>query len=318
VHGEEQDPDAPEISIVVLSWNTADLLEACLRSIQADGSPHTREIIVVDNDSADDSADRVEARFPEVRLIRNSENLLYAEGNNQGARAARGRFLCLLNSDTEVQPGALDGLRDFLVENPDYGIASPKMVYPDGRVQMSCRRFPRMLDTVIEDTWLHRTRFGQRRLGWMSMHDFDHLSSRDVQQPLGACMMTRRQEFADLGMFDPELSLYFNDVELCQRYLESGLRIRFLADLVVHHHEGASTSKRRKEFGDPLFERNRLAYYRKRKGLLGSCFIRCSILARGVAMTLRITFGRSYKGRDKLRAIRASWAVVRSSLSRNG
>ena len=181
---ETQIPEAPEISIVILSWNTADLLEACLRSLEADGSRHEREIIVVDNASADDSADRVATLFPKVRLIRNSENLLYAEGNNQGARVAKGRFLCLLNSDTEVSPGALDGLRDFLVENTDYGIASPRMVYPDGRVQMSCRRFPRMVDTIIEDTWLRRTRFGKKRLGWMSMDDFDHLESRDESSPL--------------------------------------------------------------------------------------------------------------------------------------
>jgi GT2 family glycosyltransferase len=240
---------APDLSIVVLSWNTADLLQACLRSLQADTTTLTREIIVVDNASADGSADLVAARFPNVKLIRNAANLLYSEGNNIGARAATGRFLCLLNSDTEVSRGALDQLVQYLQQHPGCGLVGPKLVNPDGSVQAGCRRFPDLAEAFWAWGWLRRTRAGQRAAASARMADFDHLTSRDVQQPLGACMMLVRDEFMRLGGLDPVLSLFYNDVDLCLRLSRGGRRIHYLATAVVMHHQGASTKKRVEEFG---------------------------------------------------------------------
>ena len=117
--------DRPTLSIVILSWNTKALTLACLRALSAETPRHSREVIVVDNGSVDGSADAIAATFPEVNLVRNTENRLYAEGNNQGADLARGTYLCLLNSDTEVRPGAIDRLVDFLAEHPEYGAVSP-------------------------------------------------------------------------------------------------------------------------------------------------------------------------------------------------
>src|SRR5262249_498637 len=105
---------APELSVVVLSWNTRELLLACLRALFAEQPRHGPEVSVVDNASADGSADAVAAAFPQVQVIRNAENRLYAAANNQGARAGSGEYVCLLNSDTEVRPQALDTLVDFL------------------------------------------------------------------------------------------------------------------------------------------------------------------------------------------------------------
>ena len=184
----------PEVSVVVLSWNTKDLTLACLRALHAETPRHSREVIVVDNGSTDGSADAIAAEFPQVTLQRNAENAGFSGGNNQGARLATGRRLCLLNSDTEVRPGALDRLVDFLIENPEYGAVAPKLVNPDGSVQRACMRFPGIGTALVYDTFLSKFPPGKWVDDRYYMRSFDHLTSQDVQQPPGACLMMGRVE----------------------------------------------------------------------------------------------------------------------------
>ena len=294
----------PDLSIVVLSWNTVELLHACLRSLHADPSALTREIIVVDNASADGSADMVAERFPAAKLIRNPANLLYSEGNNIGARAASGRFLCLLNSDTEVKPGALDQLVAYLQQHSDCGMVGPKLVNPDGSVQAGCRRFPTLAEAFWAWGWLRGTGPGRRVEAKARMQDFDHLTSRDVEQPLGACMMVHREEFLRLGGLDPVLSLFYNDVDLCLQLAHRGRRVHYLASAVVMHHHGASTKKRVEQFGSPLWNANRIAFYRKHHGWLAAMVVRVMTSLSLVCMFLRILLGRR------------SWAEKREVLGR--
>jgi GT2 family glycosyltransferase len=266
------------LSVVVLSWNTKDLTLACLRALFAEAPRHEREVIVVDNASADGSADAITSAFPQVRLVRNAENRLYAGGNNQGALVATGELLCTLNSDTEVRAGALDRLVDFLVENPGYAAVAPRLSDPDGGVQRACHRFPTLMTALCYDSWWGTWWPGSRVQGRYTMRDFDHLTSRDVDQPPGACFMIRRADWLGLGGFDEELSLFYNDVDLCRRLWSQGRRIRYLADAEVMHHRGAST----KNFAKMLviWHRNRLAYYRKHFGRLGAFWVRICVRLR--------------------------------------
>ncbi|MFG0318497.1 MAG: glycosyltransferase family 2 protein, partial [Planctomycetota bacterium JB042] len=132
----------PDLSIVVLSWNTEDLLRACLESLARIEPGLAIETIVVDNASSDGSAAMVRDRYPDVRLIVNDRNVGYAEGNNVGIRAARGRHLFLLNSDTEVAPDAPRRLVEHLDAHPACGAVGAKLLNPDGTVQRACMRFP--------------------------------------------------------------------------------------------------------------------------------------------------------------------------------
>ena len=253
----------PDLSIVILSWNTQDLTLACLRSLQRDRTSLTREIIVVDNGSSDGSADAI-AAIPGVELLRNAENRGYSGGNNQGARRATGRWVCLLNSDTEVRPGALDLLVEFLSTHPRHGAVAPKLVDPDGSVQRACMRFPGLVTALCFDSTFGRFPPGswiQRRY---FMRDFDHLTSRDVPQPPGACFLMDREEYLSMGGLDEELFLFFNDVDLCRRLWKRGRRIHYLAEAEVVHHRGAST-KKYPHFVVTWFK-NRIAYYRKNYG----------------------------------------------------
>ncbi len=295
------------LSVVILSWNTRELLAACLAALQRD-EPH--EIIVVDNGSADGSADMVAREWPSVRLLRNADNRLYAEGNNQGARLATGRWLCLLNSDTEVRPGALARLVDFLETHPDYGGAAPKLLNRDGTVQRACTRLPTLVDPLIESTSLKSCPPGSWLNWWHHMGDFDHQSSRDVDQPPGACFLINREEYLALGGLDQTLSLFFNDVDLCRVLRTRGRRIRYLAEAEVMHHGGASTSASGRQTCNLLWVRNRAAYYRKHHGRAGAWWLRTVLRLWSLECRLRIRLGPR-----PLPAKRAALAELRSFLA---
>lgn len=305
--------DTPDLSIVILSWNTRELTSACLDALLRDGERPdcltTREIIVVDNASEDGSADHIAQNYPDVVLLRNAENRLYAEGNNQGARVATGRWLCTLNSDTEVQPGALDTLVQWLQAHPEYAVASPRLVYPDGRVQHACRRFPTPMALVAESS-----RFGTRwplRTALTSLGDFDHEHSRDVDQPPGAVMVVAREEYLSFGGLDPDLALFFNDVDLCLRLWKAGRRIRYVAEAVVIHHEGASTRKHLNPDLTLLWARNRATFYRKHFGVQGARMVRLALLIWTLDYALGVSLSRSKSLPEKARALKTLGEIVR-------
>lgn len=259
---------APRLSIVVLSWNTVELLAACLASLRAVAEELPFEVIVVDNDSADGSADMVAAEFPEFTLVRNPRNDGYAIGNNLGAERARGEYLMTLNSDTEVPPGALTTLVGFLDDHPDHGVCAPRLDHPDGTPQLSCKRFPTLKTAVFFDTVFERWFPKNREIPRYFMADFDHTTSRDVDQPPGAALVVRRALWLELGGFDSDLWLFFNDVDLCRRASALGWKVAYVADARILHHEGRST-RQFPEMG-AIWHRNRLAYYRKTFGWRGA------------------------------------------------
>lgn len=279
------------LSVVILSWNTRDVLRACLTALQHDAPEGRREIIVVDNGSNDGSAQMVASAFPSARLLRNARNELYAAANNQGARLAKGRYLCLLNSDTEVRPGALDRLTMFLEGHPEYAAIAPKLVNPDGTVQRVCRRFPTILDPLLESTTLGRVPPGSWLSRWSGMGDFDHLHSRDVSQPPGACLLLRTAEYLEMGGLDPDLSLFFNDVDLCLALHRKGRRIRYLAEAEVMHHQGFSTRAQSSRHRNLLWMQNRTAYYRKNHGRLAEIWLHAVLRLWALECNLRIRLG---------------------------
>ncbi len=270
---------APRLSIVVLSWNTVDLLRACLASLRAVAGELPFEVIVVDNDSADDSADMVAAEFDEFRLIRNGQNDGYAIGNNIGAREAIGDYVMTLNSDTEVPPGALTTLVTFLDDHPGHGICAPRLDHPDGTPQLSCKTFPTLRTAFFFDTIFDRKFPKNKEIPRYFMADFDHTTSRDVDQPPGAALVIRRELWETLGGFDPALWLFFNDVDLCRRAHERGWKVAYIAEARILHHEGKSTSQF-PEFG-AIWHKNRLAYFRKTYGWRGTWTAKIMTAIRG-------------------------------------
>ena len=257
-----RDP-AVELSVVIPSWNTRELLAVCLEKLAAAKKPAT-EIIIVDNGSEDGSADMIAAQHPDVVLVRNEKNEGFARGCNQGMRLARGRLVLLLNTDTEVAPDAIDRLAAFLDSHPGHGAVAPRLIHPDGRTQRTVMAFPRLRSVLWFGTPLERWFPNSRELRRYFARDWDQESSRDVDQPPAACLLVRREVLERSGLFDEDLWLFFNDVDLSLRMARDGWHTHYLAEALVVHHVGASTSK----FGRfiPEYQKNRLHYYRKHHG----------------------------------------------------
>jgi len=263
--------ERPVLSIVIPSWNTKELLAPCLDSIARATRPAT-EIVMVDNGSADGSADWVAEHHPEVVLVRNAENRGFAGGCNQGMALARGRFVLLLNTDTELAPNVLAEMIGFLEEHPDYGCCAPRLIHPDGRTQRTVQAFPTLKTALFFSTPLERWFPESRELRRYFLRDWDQESTRDVDQPPAACLMVRAEVLERVGHFDEELWLFYNDVDLSLRIKQAGWKTRYLAELEVVHHVGASTSKFAAFL--PMWQKNRLAFYRKHHGRLGSVWIK--------------------------------------------
>jgi N-acetylglucosaminyl-diphospho-decaprenol L-rhamnosyltransferase len=239
-------PDpAIDLSVVIVSYNTSDLLNNCLSSIEAwlEANSHTGEIIVVDNASTDGTSSMIRRRFPEIRLIENRHNAGFAAANNQGMQAARGRYIVLLNPDTTVLGDAFGQLADYLEQHPETGIVGPRLMYPDGTVQSSRRRFPTRLtgyleSTIVQDYWPDNHVVRRYYLA-----DRSDDATQEVDWLVGACLMVRREAIESAGLLDERYFMYSEEVEWCYRMKRHGWNTVYLPSAAVVHHEGASSSQ---------------------------------------------------------------------------
>jgi len=236
---------SPDISISIVSYNTRDLLRACLASLEArrQEAEVALEIIVIDNGSNDGSAAMVRAEFPKVRLIEAGENLGYGRANNRALENASGRHFFILNSDTEVQPGALRALVDFLDQHPRAGAVTAQLILPDGSIQPSCATDPNLLKVFWEQTYLDKIFPHNKVIGGYTMTHWNYNEMREVEQVAGAAVAVRREAWQQIGGFDPAFFMYFEDTDLCIRLRKAGWSIWFTPDAKVHHRVGASSDK---------------------------------------------------------------------------
>ncbi len=237
----------PDLSIVIVSWNTWELLAACLDSVFRTAEGLALEVIVVDNASSDCSPAMVRERFPHVQLIENRENTGFATANNQVFPLCTAEFILLLNSDTVVKPGALRTLRDFLRENPDVTAVGPKLIHP--RVQLrilGAGRQPTLRTVTNHHLFLAsafpRIRFLEGIYLFIGKHDD---RPRQVEWLSGACLLVRRKVIAEVGPLSESFFMYCEDMEWCDRMRTKGT-LYHVPDAVVEHHLSASTEKNQK------------------------------------------------------------------------
>lgn len=232
-----------DLSVVIVSWNSVEYLDACISSVYAAANGDSLEVIVIDNGSIDGSPDLVRRNFPAVRLIVNEQNKGCTIAFNQGLRISSGRYVLLLCSDTIVQPSALHRMRAFLETRADAGAVGPQLLYPDGRLQPSCRAFPTYATFVWEFVGLSRLFPTHPVFGHWRMGNFDHQSLREVDQPRGSSLMVRREVVTQVGLMDEQFEMFFNDVDWCLRIKQQGWKIYFLPSARMIHHGGASVRK---------------------------------------------------------------------------
>lgn len=236
-----------KLSIITVSWNTRDLLRRCLDSVKAELSlrPDVEvEMFLIDNDSVDGSAQMVESEHPWVKLVANKENFGFAKANNQALRACSGEYVLLLNPDTQVLPGAIWHLVDFLDARPAAGVVAPQLLNTDGSVQRSCRAFPTFLGMFYELAGLSRmfpvgSQAGKKFRAY-KMLDWNHDDERQVDQPEGACLALRRIVIDEVGLLDEGFFMLFEEVDWCYRIKQKGWEIWFTPAAQVTHHYGQS------------------------------------------------------------------------------
>ena len=252
-----------DLSVVILNWNVRDLLDRCLASIRS--SRYTIEIIVVDNASSDDSVSMVRSKYPHVTLIANTTNRGFTGGNNQGLAAAQGRYVLVLNPDTEMVDEALDTLLDYAEANSTVGAVGPLLLNPDRSIQPSRRRFPSVAVAFFESTWLQG--FAPRNL--LRRFYIEEVPANLVQEVdwvTGACTLFRREVLDRVGGYDEaNFFMYSEELDLCKRIKLAGWRIVYNPEAQVIHYEGKS-SEQAVAARHIRFNTSKVRYFRKWHG----------------------------------------------------
>lgn len=242
--GRTSDAGALDLSILIVSYNTLPLLRQCLSSIQANAQDLSHEVIVVDNASRDGSPHMVAAEFPDVRLLRNTDNVGFSVANNAAIACARGRYVLLLNSDTLIVPGTLRSMVDHLDADPKIGIAGCRLLRPNGEMDLACRRsFPTPWVSLCRILRLNRLFPKSKRFGRYNLTFLDEEATYEVDSIVGAFMLVRQELLRDIGGLDEDYFMYGEDVDWCYRAKRAGWRVDYVGNCVTIHHKGASSRK---------------------------------------------------------------------------
>ncbi len=256
------------LSIIIVNWNTRDLLEKCLSSVDVELARLREfevETLVVDNGSSDGSAGMVRQRFPWVKLIENVRNAGFAAGNNLALRQSTGTYILLLNPDTEIVEGGIVGLAKFLDAHAAAGAVGPALINPDGTLQPSVYPAP----TLLREFWrlLHLDRIS--RFASYPLAEWRSEGPRGVEVVQGACLMLRARALRQVGQLDEEFFMYTEEVDLCLRLRKAGWNLYWLPHLRVVHHGGQSTKLASREMFLHLYS-SKLRYFRKHYGSLAA------------------------------------------------
>jgi len=257
-----------DLSIIIVNWNTKDLLQNCLRSIAAGSEHYQVEVIVADNNSADGSRDMVAANFPKVKLFNSGANLGFAKANNLGLRHAQAPLILYLNPDTELGRDSLDRMINFMSKNSEVGALGCKIRNASGSVQrLGLQWFPSPLTQM-----LRLLAYSERSCPPLSFlfpcHDPE--ISGYVKMLYGACLLVRRAVLDQVGGFDERFFMYCEDVDLCQRIQRGGWRLFYLAEAEILHLGGSSSSNTVSGFSVLMMCESCASLNRKYYGRLGS------------------------------------------------
>jgi GT2 family glycosyltransferase len=307
------DSPSPVVSVIIVSWNARDYLLQCLASLTPETCRYPMEIIVVDNASSDGSPEAVEIQFPHVRLVRSGANLGFARGNNLGVSHSRGRYLAFVNSDVKVLKDCLSTLVDYCDQHPEVGMAGPRIIGGDGKLQRSCRGFPTVWNMFCRalalDAMFPRVKpFSGYAMGYWPQ---ETLCSVDILT--GCFWLVRRGALEQVGLLDETFFIYGEDMDWCKRFWDRGWKLMFVPSAEAIHYGGASSSNAPVRF---YIERQRadLQYWKKHHGWPAvSCYflISCAHLAlRSLGYTFALGFARgkrqaySYKVRRSIACLR--------------
>jgi N-acetylglucosaminyl-diphospho-decaprenol L-rhamnosyltransferase len=310
----------PELSVVIVNWNVRDLLRRCLESVFVAGGPSTdhasprTEVIVVDNASTDGSVEMIRTEFPQVTILTNTANLGFAGGNNQGIAAAQGRYVLLLNADAEVLGDALSVLVQYMGAHSDVGLVGPQLLYPDGRVQSSRRRFPTLATLFLESTWLESLA-PRSLLNRYYVLDQPDSALLDVDWVVGAAMLIRRETLQQVGGLDEGFFMYSEELDWCRRIKAAGWRVVYQPAAQIVHHVGKSSEQAIPD-RHINFQRSKIRYTHKYHGPVTAKTLRLYLLG-SYAWQMAIELAKGLVGHKRAlrrQRVAAHWKVLKSRL----
>ncbi len=249
-----------DLSIIIVNWNTKDLLIQCLKSIVPTTQRLKTEVLVVDNGSTDGSEEVVKKGFPDVAFIQNDQNLGFAKANNQALRMAKGEYILLLNPDTQVKEGAIEKLLSFLEAHPEAGVAGAQLMNPDGSKQNSIANFPSLATELLNKSllrWFFPNRFPGKEMNYPEPIEVDSV--------IGACMMVRREAIEKVGLLDEDYFLFLEETDWCYRMKKAGWKVYHVPQAEIYHLQGKS-AERDKKRAKVEYYRSRYQFFKKNRG----------------------------------------------------
>jgi len=240
-----------DISIIIVTYNSADVIEKCISSLKKEIKSFYVELIVVDNNSRDDTLAIIEnfcrsnQKNLTIKIIENPKNNGFTKGLNQGLGIASGEFIMIMNPDIFIINGFFEKSINFLKENQDVGLIAPQHLSLKNDVIPSCRGFPDHIILLWEIIRFSRVFKKSRLFGKWRMEYFDHKSSKEVDQPMGSCLIGRKEVIDKIGFMDERFNMFFSDVDWCKRFKENGYKIIFNPEIKVYHIVGHSVNQKK-------------------------------------------------------------------------
>jgi N-acetylglucosaminyl-diphospho-decaprenol L-rhamnosyltransferase len=264
-----------ELSVIIVNWNSREYLNKCLASLVAFSGDVHYEVIVIDSGSYDGTGEMLQQHYPQVRFIQ-SDNLGFARANNAAFKVSHGDFVLFLNPDTQVVGPALRTMCDAIRRFPDAGAIGCKLLNADGSVQTSCiQSFPTILNQFLNAEWLRRL-FPKSSL-WGMASLFGNVPA-EVEALSGACLMTRRSTFEQVGLFSEHYFMYAEDLDLCYKIKQAGYTNYYLPDAIVVHFGGTSSDQRPSDFSVVMMRASIWRFLKKTRGELYGLAYRASVL----------------------------------------
>lgn len=232
------------LSIIYINYNTRGLLKQSLKHLYLMHPVLDFEVIVVDNSSNDHSVKMLKQDFPQVNIIEAKENLGYSKGANLGIEKARGDFVAIFNPDIFISDGSLEKIINFLELHKDVGLLGPKLTNPDGSLQYSCYRYPRIYTPFLRRTFLGNSFLGREEIKRYLMDDYNHSEQKEVDWLLGGALVARRKALEAVGNFDERFFLYFEDTDLSYKLQKKGFKVVYFPNaqmIHLHRRESADT-----------------------------------------------------------------------------
>lgn len=264
---------AHELSVIIITWNMADLVRECLDRLLGQTHHASMEIIIVDNASRDGTTDIIRSEYPQVTLIANEENVGYARANNQAIGISKGRYILLHNTDAMVIEDAVDRMVAFMDAHPGVGVLGPRLLNVDGSLQRwTAGAFPSLGSAICHFFMLSRVAPGRRLLRGMYLsHDFDRPT--EVDWVSSASFILRAEALREVGVLDETFFAYMEDVDICYRMKQAGWQVCYDPECSVVHYMGQNTKSRPGRVS-PSSIRNLNAYFKRRHGLVPALLLK--------------------------------------------